>query len=402
MELEITHKVILTAFVLAMVLGAVVNKTNFCTMGAVSDWVNMGDTGRFRAWMFAIAIALIGVLAMEAAGAARFDSTFPPYRTGTFMWTRYILGGLMFGIGMTLGSGCGNKTIVRVGGGNLKSLVVLALIAFWAYLMTKTNFYGYVFHSWLAPISIDLPAWGIPSQELSTVLAGLLGAKSSPALHLGLGAAIALGLLAYVFRSRDFRTSLDNVLGGATVGAVIVIAWYVTAGSIGQEWKEFTEFMDNPPPGVAAQSFTFINPAGEALFWLMSPSQTQLITFGVAAVGGVICGSLLYSLATRRFHFEWFRTWKDFLNHALGGTLMGIGGVLSMGCTIGQGITGFSTLAVGSLLAFASIVLGSALTMKVQYYRMVYEQEASFAAALLSSLVDLRLLPKTLRRLEAV
>jgi uncharacterized membrane protein YedE/YeeE len=110
----------------------------------------------------------------------------------------------------------------------------------------------------------------------------------------------------------------------------------------------------------------------------------------------------LWALLSRSFRFEWFASFRDFLNHFVGAILMGFGGVLAMGCTIGQGITGVSTLAVGSFIALGGIVLGSALTMKVQYYRMVYEEEASLMGALVTALVDFRLLPKGLRRLEAV
>ncbi|MES9912973.1 MAG: YeeE/YedE thiosulfate transporter family protein, partial [Candidatus Sedimenticola sp. 4PFRAG1] len=120
------------------------------------------------------------------------------------------------------------------------------------------------------------------------------------------------------------------------------------------------------------------------------------------ALFGVICGSLLWSLISKSFRIEWFVDFKDFLNHVVGAILMGFGGVLAMGCTIGQGITGASTLALGSFLAFGSIVLGSGLTMKVQYYKLVYEEEATFAKALVTGLVDFKLLPESMRKLEAI
>ena len=124
MEITIHVEVLAAIFVIAVVMGAVTSKTNFCAMGAVSDWVNIGDTGRMRAWVFSMAVALTGVVALEAAGSINLsDATFPPYRSANFAWIRYLLGGLMFGVGMTLASGCGNRSLVRVGGGNLKSLV---------------------------------------------------------------------------------------------------------------------------------------------------------------------------------------------------------------------------------------------------------------------------------------
>src|SRR3569832_2346799 len=107
----------------AQIMGAVVNKTNFCTMGVVSDWVNMSDTGRMRAWILAIAIGVLGVTALEAAGLVNVTGTFPPYRQTFFVWLENVLGGILFGIGMTLASGCCNKTLIRNGGGNLKSVM---------------------------------------------------------------------------------------------------------------------------------------------------------------------------------------------------------------------------------------------------------------------------------------
>ena len=114
-----------SGFIIAFVMGAVVNKTNFCTMGAVSDWVNMGDTSRFRAWMLAIAVAIVGVTGLEALSLATPGDSFPPYRGGQLIWAENLLGGLLFGIGMTLASGCGNKNLIRAGAGNIKSIMVL-------------------------------------------------------------------------------------------------------------------------------------------------------------------------------------------------------------------------------------------------------------------------------------
>ena len=193
MEFSIHNQVLLGAFCVAVVMGAVVNKTNFCTMGAVSDWVNMGDTGRIRAWVFAMAVALLGVLGLEATGVIALGTdTFPPYRTHQFAWSRYIVGGLLFGVGMTLASGCGNKTLVRVGQGNLKSLVVLTIAAGFAYLMAWTPFYEKVFLPWTEPTTINLANYQVPSQELATVLANIAGLPSTPALHLIVGVLVAL------------------------------------------------------------------------------------------------------------------------------------------------------------------------------------------------------------------
>lgn len=365
MELTIHHQVLGIVFVTGVVIGAVANKTNFCTMGAVSDWVNMGDTGRMRAWLLAMAVAILGVAALEYSGIATIgNSTFPPYRTPGLAWLRYVLGGLMFGVGMTLASGCGNKTLVRIGGGNLKSLVVLGIASACAYAMLWTDFYGQVFNSWISATTINLGAAGKASQAIGD----LTGVANS-----GVGLALGIGLAAFAFASAEFRGNRDNILGGVVIGAAVIVGWYVSGGSMGNAWKEFADFADVKPLRVETQSFTFISPMGDLARYLMNPADLSLINFGIVALVGVILGSLLYALISRGFRIEWFVNGGDFLNHAIGAVLMGIGGVLSMGCTVGQAITGVSTLAVGSMLTFVAMVAGAAGTMKFQYWRMMRE-----------------------------
>ena len=374
MEFTIHQEVLAAVFGVAVVMGAVANKTSFCTMGAVSDWVNMGDKGRLRAWLLAVAVAMTGVLLLEGLGKINLSgATFPPYRTANFAWLRYLLGGLMFGVGMTLGSGCGNKTLVRIGGGNLKSLVVLAIASVMAYLMLWSDFYGVVFDRWMAPLAVNLGGIGAKSQTLDAIIGGILGLDNTAALHLLIGTVLVAILLTYAFRSADFRGNPDNILAGVVIGLAVVTGWYLTGSALGSEWKEWAEMADTPPSRVEVQSFTFISPMGDAVRYLMNPTNFSLINFGIAALTGVIVGSLLYSLISRNFRVEWFSSASDFVNHAVGGVLMGVGGVLSMGCTVGQAITGVSTLAVGSMLTFAAIVAGAAGTMKFQYWRMMQE-----------------------------
>lgn len=368
MEFTIHNQVLTAVFVVAIVMGAVANKTNFCTMGAVSDWVNMGDTGRLRAWLLAMAVAMLGVAAMAGMGLASIgNSTFPPYRTPNFAWLRYLLGGLMFGIGMTLASGCGNKTLVRIGGGNLKSLVVLAIASVCAYLMLWTDFYAQVFNSWIAATTVDLGKSGMQSQAVSE----FFGAGMAP--QVATGVVLGLVLAGIAFASKEFRGSFDNILAGVIIGLAVVIGWYLTAGPSGTTWKEWAEMADTVPSRVEVQSFTFISPMGDSVRYLMSPADFANINFGITALLGVIVGSFLYALLSGNFRFEWFVSGGDFLNHAIGAVLMGIGGVLAMGCTVGQAITGVSTLAMGSFLTFFAIVAGAAATMKFQYWRMMRE-----------------------------
>ena len=374
MEFTIHHGVLLAAFAIAAVMGAVMAKTHFCTMGGVSDWVNIGDTGRMRAWVFSMAVALAGVLVLEAAGTVNlYAETFPPYRTANFAWLRYILGGILFGVGMTLASGCGTRTMVRIGGGNLKSLVVLGFGGVAAYLMMWTAMFEKAFMPWIVPTTINLARHGVPSQELSTVLAGMFGAQGAAALHLVVGAVVVAGMLWFVWKSVDFRGNRDNILGGAVVGLGVLAGWWLTGGPLGKRWKDYADMATEIPSRVAVQSYTFVSPMGDTARYLLDPTNLSLVTFGVMALAGVIAGSFLYALASRSFRVEWFASWGDFANHAVGGVLMGIGGVLALGCTVGQAITGVSTLAIGSIITFFSIVIGSIGTMKYQYWRITRE-----------------------------
>ncbi|MDX1810714.1 MAG: YeeE/YedE family protein [Gammaproteobacteria bacterium] len=406
-----------SGFVIALILGAVVNKTNFCTMGAVSDLVNIGDTGRMRAWVFAMAVAMIGVTIMEMTGLTVADNAFPPYRAAQLIWAENLLGGIMFGIGMTLASGCGNKTLVRIGGGNLKSIVVFAIIAVIAFYMinpfpgSDKTLFSELFYGWIRPLAIDLGR----SQDLGTLVAGK---ESGATARTAVGFILGIALLAWALKSTDFRKSFDNVLGGLVVGLAVLGAWYVSSAihldidgevhtlrSYVENWDFLADSAAGKPAAFAplsSQSYTFINPIGQTYGWIKEGFDGRFATFGIMAVLGVIAGSFLWSIISKGFRIEWFANLKDFMNHFIGAILMGFGGVLAMGCTIGQGITGISTLALGSFIAFIGITFGSAMTMKIQLYKMVYEDEATFGKAFITGLVDFKLLPKSMRKLDAV
>ncbi len=408
---------LLSTFVISVILGVIVNKTNFCTMGAVSDMVNMDDYGRFRAWLLAIAVATIGVSILEYMGLVNVTDSFPPYRASQLIYIENILGGILFGIGMTFASGCGNKTLIRIGGGNIKSIIVFVVIALIAYYMTTPfpdsdkTLYSVLFYDWVNPLAITLEG----NQDIGALIGG---AENTQSMRLIAGLVVAASMLFYIFKSADFRSSKDNILAGLIIGLIILSAWYISSNvtinaddssySLSEYYSEWDMLADDdegkPATGRAlnSQSFTFINPIGQTYGYLKDGLDASLLTFGLISVFGVILGSLLWSLITRSFRIEWFFDLKDFLNHFFGAILMGFGGVLSLGCTVGQGITGMSTLALGSILTFISIIFGSALTMKIQYYKMCYEDEATFLKALITALVDMKLLPSSMRKLDAI
>jgi uncharacterized membrane protein YedE/YeeE len=362
--------VALGGFALAFIFGAVANRTNFCTMGAVSDVVNMGSWGRMRMWLLSIAVAILGAHALQLAGLIDLGQSF--YVRPNFTWLSYTLGGFLFGIGMTLGSGCGSKTLVRLGGGSLKSLVVFTFLGIAAY-MTLKGVFAIWRTSWLDPVAVDLAAHRLPRQDLPTLIASWSGAGLG-SVELVVALVVAGALLAFVFKDREFRGSFDHILGGTVVGLVVVGGWYVT-GHLG--FAENPATLENTVFGTNShtiESLSFVAPVAFTLELLMLWSDKSLgVTFGIAAVAGIVLGSFAYALASRTFRWEGLAGPEDTANHVIGGILMGFGGVTALGCTIGQGITGFSTLALGSILTFAAIVAGSALTMKYQYWRITRE-----------------------------
>jgi hypothetical protein len=370
---SVVHKVSLLGFLGALVFGVIANKTHFCIMGSISDWINMGSRVRFRAWMLSIGIAILGSQAMVQLGWVDLDGTM--YRSATFGLASFLIGGLLFGIGMTLGAGCGQRTLVRVGGGNLKSLVVLIVMAITAYT-TLRGLLAPVRIDVFGPLAIDLEAQGITNQGIETILAHLIGV-SAQWMTIAVTLVLGIGTVWYAVKDKDFRASGDNILAGITIGVLVVGAWYVT-GVIGND--------DFEP--VPVEALTFIAPTGNTVNYLMTWTGAE-INFGIAVVLGMIVGSFLYAISSGNFRVEAFANRADMRNHLIAGVLMGFGGVLSFGCTIGQGVSGMSTLALGSLVALLSIMFGSALTMKVQYYML----DDGFWSSLRQSLADLRLLP---------
>lgn len=355
-------------FGLGVVFGFIANKTNFCTMGAVSDVVNMGHWGRMRAWLLAIAVAMIGTNMLAYFGY--LDLTKTIYTGNNFPWLAYIVGGLCFGVGMTLASGCANRTLVRIGGGNLRSVVVFIFLGFAAMATLRGILGAFRVNVLQAPaVTIQLDH----GQTFSALLSGV-GGISSNALQLVIAGVIGLAILIFVFKDKGFRNSLDNNLAGLVVGLIVIGGWYVT-GHLGfgenPDTLEMTYLGTNTH---LAESMSFVAPTAYTLeYWAYWTDASNIITFGVATVFGVGIGSFLYALVSKSFRWEAFSSAQDMFYHIIGGTLMGFGGVTAMGCTIGQGITGVSTLSLGSFLALASIVAGSAITMKIQYSIMMRE-----------------------------
>jgi uncharacterized membrane protein YedE/YeeE len=355
--------VVWSAFALAFVFGAVAQRASFCTMGAITDVVNFGDWRRMRMWLLAIAVAIAGTGALHAMGAIDVEKSI--YTSADVPWLSHVVGGLLFGAGMTLASGCGSKTLIRLGAGNLKSLIVLIVLAAAAYMTLKGAFAGARAFG-LDPVRFNV---GANASDLPAIF----GAWGLPAsIRWWMPLVVAAAIAAFVFASRDFRTTPELIIGGLVVGAVIVGGWYVSAhiGHVAEDPATLEErFLATN--SAHAESFSFVAPTAYLLeLLLLWTDQSRVVTFGIAGVLGMIAGSFAMAVATRNFRWEGFANAEDVGNHLVGGVMMGFGGVTALGCTIGQGLTGVSTLAVGSFITLFAIIGGCILAVRYQMWRI--------------------------------
>ncbi len=325
---------------IGMLFGGVAQATAFCSSGAILDFVRSGDGNRLRAWLLAMAVAICSTQML--LGFEVVDLRKAVYLTAPLNLAGLVMGGLMFGIGMMLAQGCAARNLVRLGGGNLRAFVVVLVFAAVAYATMRGI---------LAPgrvelerlTRVNLGAAGVPE-----LLAGALGMAAEPARWIvALGTAGALAV--FCFANLAFRCSPRNIVAGLAIGLLVTAGWYLT-GALAQD-----EFNPMPPA-----SLTFVAPLGDSLQYVMLFTGMSA-NFGIALVGGVILGAFLTALVRRRFQIEGFGDQRDFIRQLGGAVLMGAGGVLAMGCTIGQGLTGVSTLSLGSVLAAVSIGAGGFL-----------------------------------------
>jgi uncharacterized protein len=333
---------------IGMVLGALVYRTNFCAMGSISDMVSFGDKRRFRAWVLAAAIALIGTQTLAQFGVV--DLAKSMYLPPTVNWVGNLAGGALFGFGMVFGGGCATRNLARVGGGDLKALVTLMVLGISAYV-AMTGVLGPLRAGLEQLTALPLPAG--TNQGLGSIAAALT--RSQPATATWIVARVlSVALLLYCFVDARFRSSWLHIASGVGVGVCIVAGWALTG-------LAFDELADKPSAPV---SLTFVRPTGDALEWLQRFTALGAPGFGVSSVFGTIAGAFLAAKAMGRFRLATFSDITDTLRTLGGAVLMGVGGIMALGCTIGQGITGISTMAVGSFLTFAGLVAGGIVGVK--------------------------------------
>ena len=343
--------VALGGLVIGIVFGAVVQRTNFCTMGSLSDMLNFGDGRRFRSWWLATATAIVGVMLLRSAGW--LDTSRAMYLSPTFDWAGAVIGGLMFGFGMVFGGGCASRNLVRIGTGDLRSLVVVVVIAISGY-MAMGGLLGPTRASIAATTAIDLKGFGMASQGLGAFLARFTG-MGAGAAETAMAVAVVVAILAWCFAHGPFRSSPVHIAAGIGVGVCVVAGWALTG-------LAFDDMADTP---ILPTSLTFVRPAGDALDWLQRYTAVPIPNFGVATVFGTILGAFLMGTAQGKVKLATFYDVSDTLRNLFGAVLMGVGGVVATGCTVGQAVTGASTLALSSFLVFFALIAGGIAGMKV-------------------------------------
>ncbi|MBS0313780.1 MAG: YeeE/YedE family protein [Burkholderiales bacterium] len=357
--ISLQHSAALWAFLLSAVFGAVAQRSNYCTMGAISDVVNFGDWTRARMAIASVGVAMIGVAALKLSGSVDFSKSF--YVAPRLIWLSHLVGGFAFGVGMTLGSGCGSKTLLRVGSGSLRALVTLLVMAVFAWFTLRGILAVFRVATFDA-VAVTLPS----TQDLPA----LLGLSGGAALAVGFG--IGIALLAFALAGREFRADPWNAIGGIVVGLMVVAGWYVS-GHLGfvAEHPETLDAAWISTNSGRPESLTFTAPPAYLLellaFW---SDKSKFVTFGIASILGIMVGAGVMAAAKGTFRWEGFASTEDLANHLVGGALMGFGGVLALGCTIGQGLSGMSTLALGSLLTVLAIVAGCWAALKYQLWRI--------------------------------
>jgi uncharacterized protein len=366
----LAQQVLWASFFVAMAFGAIVQKTGFCTMGAITDAAAMGDWTRMRQWALAVAVATFGFGLLSWSGLVDPANTL--YASNRWNWLSALAGGAIFGFGMVLSSGCPSKALVRVGGGNLKALVVVIVLGVSAFATLKgiTAVWRVATVDRVAlefATGARLPSWVAHAFGIDARVAGLL-----------LALVVGGGLAAWALSGREFVRA-NNLLAGAGIGGAVVAMWFITGswGHIAEHPETLQESWLATTSG-RAEAFSFVSPIAYTLDWLMFYSDTsQVLTTGIVAVFGVIAGSAFTALATRRFRWEGFGGTGDLAHHLVGAVLMGVGGVTALGCSIGQGISGVSTLSATSLVAVLAMIGGARAALGYQDWRIERPATAS-------------------------
>lgn len=322
-----------------LTLGLAARIGRFCTLGAIEDLLYSSDDRRMRMWGLAIGTSIIGAHLAMSLGALDGEAT--AYLDRAWNPVASILGGLMFGYGMALSGNCGYGALARLGGGDLRSFVIVIVMGLSAYFVMS----GPLAHArvWLFPVQTD-PA---TPQGLTGYMDIALGLGPA-AVGLGVGGAF----LAFSLSSKDMRRSPAQIFWGCAVGLAVVSGW------IGTSWIAANGFGAEP-----VETHTFAAPIGDTIIYAMTASGTAL-SFGVGSVLGVLAGACLGSYSKGHFRWEACEDPRELRRQILGAAIMGAGAILAVGCSVGQGISAFSVLAFSAPVTFAAIFAGAALGLR--------------------------------------
>ena len=327
----------LAGLLCGLVLGAVARHNRFCTLSALERRWYAGDDRGVRAWVLAGAVALIATQALALAGLVDLDQSF--YLRPRLSLLGALVGGLLFGVGMALVGTCAFGALVRLGGGSLRSLIVVLVVGL-AALSAQYGPLGALRERAVEPLSV---AFGAPDQSVPTLVGAATGLPlERPVLLL----CIALPLL-WVFGSRTFRREGGMIVGAIVVGLCIATGWLATS--------QLGRVMFAP---VQVESASFVLPPGQLVRSLIGPYG---LDYGVGLVVGVVIGAAFAARRDRDVRWEACDDARELGRHLAGAVLMGVGGVLAAGCTIGQGLSAMSVLALSAPIAVAGMLIGARL-----------------------------------------
>jgi len=340
--MEPAHVVVLAGLVIGLIYGAVALLSGFCLLSSLRSWWVEGDGRLVRSYALAIGVAIAATQLLATRGAVDLGKSI--YLQPTFSAPVMFFGGLLFGYGMVMSNGCGSRALVLLGRGNLRSFVVVIVLGIVAEMTLK----GLIAPARIAMVQLSQMTTSMMS------LPALLSAVGLSEMSARMLAALVTsgGLIIFAFEHAPFRRAWGQIAAALTIGILVAAGWFAT-GYLGAD--------DFNPAQVT--SLTFIAPIADALQYVMLSTGSTL-NFGIATVGGVFAGSLVTALLTGRFHWEGYQSPRHMLRSAGGAALMGAGGAMAYGCSVGQGLTGLSTLALASFVAVAGIVLGTAAGLR--------------------------------------
>ena len=331
-----------SGLLIGLAYGAVGLLSGFCLLSSLRGWWASGDSRLIRTYALALGIAIAAAQLLAAGGVVDLGKSI--YLQPSFSAPLMLLGGVLFGYGMVLSNGCGSRALVLLGRGNLRSLVVVLVLGIAAQMTLK---------GLIAPTRVAVLQWTqiAPSVISLPALLSKFGI-SEPIARMLAASAISGALIIFAFAHGPFLRSKGQIAAGLAVGLLVTAGWFAT-GYLGAD-----DF--NPTP---VTSLTFIAPIADSVQYVMLSTGLTL-NFGITLVAGVVMGSFVTALATQRFHWEGYSSPPHMLRSISGAALMGAGGAMAYGCSIGQGLTGLSTLALASFVAVAGILLGSALGLR--------------------------------------